>query len=64
MAAAREERLSNEEKERQAALDLSWAKAQEDLADPDRRAILEAALENVDTDAPRLTRAEFLLRSQ
>ena len=59
--AAREQRLTEDEKERQAALNLSWAKAQEDLADPKRRAILEAAIENVNTDAPRLSRAEFLL---
>jgi len=58
---AREEHLTEDEKERQAALDLSWSKAQEDLADPERRAVLEAALENVNTDAPRLSRAEFLL---
>lgn len=60
MAAAREEHLSNDEKERQAALDLSWAKGQDDLVDPERRAALEAALENVNTDAPRLSRSEFL----
>ncbi len=64
MTAAREEHLSEAEQERQAALDLSWAKAQADLADPARRATIEAALENVNTAAPLLSRAEFLLLAQ
>ena len=64
MTAAREEHLSAAEQELQAELDLSWAKAQSDLADPTRRATIETALENINTAAPLLSRAEFLQLAQ
>jgi hypothetical protein len=58
----RHQKLSDEERERQRELDRSWQRAQETLADPVKRAYLEASIErvNASTTPARLTKAEFL----
>lgn len=63
--ALRREDLSPEQLARQEGLDLSWAEAQRELADPEFRAYLEASLRRIDEGppAPTLTREEFLART-
>lgn len=60
--ALRREDLSPEQLARQEGLDLSWAEAQRELADPEFRSYLEASLRRIDegAPAPTLTREEFL----
>lgn len=64
--ALRREDLRPEERERQEALDRSWAQAQRDLADPEFRSSLEESLRRLDAQepAPLLTREEFLAQTQ
>jgi len=63
--AVRRDDLSPDEQDRQRALDRSWAGAQEALKDPDFRARLEASIARVNaSDAPRLTREEFLAETE
>lgn len=64
--ALRREDLKPEERERQEALDRSWAQAQRDLADPEFRGYLEESLRRLDArePAPLLTREEFLAQTQ
>ena len=60
--ALRREDLSPEQLARQEGLDLSWAEAQRELADPEFRAYLEASIRRIDAKdppAPILTREEF-----
>lgn len=64
--ALRREDLSPEQLARQEGLDLSWAEAQQELADPEFRAYLEASMRRIDegTPAPTLTREEFLAQTE
>lgn len=63
--ALRREHLSPEQLEHQRALDRSWAQAQRDLADPERRRYLEESIRGLDAKepAPLLTREEFLAQT-
>ncbi len=61
--ALRREDLSPEQLARQEGLDLSWAEAQRELADPEFRAYLEALVPRIDAKdppAPPLTPEGFL----
>ena len=61
----RRDRLSAGEEERQRALDRSWAGAQAALKDEDFRTRLQASIERVNaSEAPRLTREEFLAMTE
>ena len=62
----RHENLSDEEQALQRDLDRSWALAQETLADPVKRAYLEASIErvNASTSSTRLTKDEFLAQTE
>jgi hypothetical protein len=62
----RHENLSDEEQALQRDLDRSWERAQETLADPAKRAYLEASIErvNTSTSAARLTKDEFLAQTE
>jgi hypothetical protein len=64
--ALRREDLGPEERERQDALDRSWAQAQRDLADPELRDYLEESLRRLDAakPAPLLSREEFLAQTE
>ena len=64
--ALRREDLSPEQLARQEGLDLSWAEAQRELADPEFRAYLEASIRRIDEGppAPTLTREEFLAQTE
>lgn len=63
--ALRRDDLTQEQLERQQALDRSWAEAQRGLADPDFKAYLERSLRRLDATepAPTLTSEEFLART-
>ena len=50
--ALRREDLSPEQLARQEGLDLSWAEAQRELADPEFRAYLEASIRRIDEGPP------------
>jgi len=65
MALHRED-LTQEQLERQQALDRSWAQAQRDLADPEFRGYLEGSLRRLDAKrpGPLLTREQFLAQTR
>jgi len=62
----RHENLSDEEQALQSDLDRSWERAQETLADPVKRAYLEASIERVNASrsSTRLTKEEFLAQTE
>jgi hypothetical protein len=64
--ALRREDLTPEQRERQEALDRSWAGAQRGLADPEFRRYLEESMRRLDEKepAPFLTREEFLAQTR
>ena len=63
--AVRHDDLSPEERARQRALDRSWRVGQQALNDPAMREYLERSIERVNrSDAPRLSREEFLAQTE
>jgi hypothetical protein len=62
----RHENLTEEEQALQSEFDHSWARAQETLADPVKRAYLQESIErvNASTSSTRLTKDEFLARTE
>jgi hypothetical protein len=61
----RHDDLTEEQLELKRAYERSWEAAQETLADPEKRAWLEAAIERVNNStAPRISREEFLAMTE